>query len=291
MSQPDKDGYDVIENQQAGARMAVALYEDVLDSDSAMTRVRALVCELLMQKHLENVILINPGKKSFRLLDFGCGTGMLLESVARRYRNAELVGVDMNAESLAVAEGRKLENVRFIRGSFDEAIAEGTFDFVVCSEVFEHLEFPDRLMDMFAKILKPGGHLSFSMPSGWMYRVPNTHNFFRLLLHPVRHATIYLNPLRNWAEAVKIHPAVQPSALVTMLRGVGLRTVLRRSSIWNIPERGPIRWLFDVASERGGTRIASYYVSLFGLLENLMNTIPIFRIFETRFVLMAKKER
>lgn len=103
-----------------------------------------------------------PGK---RVVDIGCGGGILSEAMAAR--GAEVTGIDLNEKALKVARLHKLESG--VRVDYQliaaEAFAEAhpaEYDVVTCLEMLEHV--PDRASVVRAcgKLVKPGGHVFFS---------------------------------------------------------------------------------------------------------------------------------
>lgn len=106
-----------------------------------------------------------------RVLDLGCRTGAL----TRHYLDGNtVVGVDVDREALQLAAALGVETMW---ADLDEALpfeAE-SFDVVVAGELLEHLQFPERLVDEAARVLKPGGRLVGSVPNG--YRLKNRVRF------------------------------------------------------------------------------------------------------------------
>jgi 2-polyprenyl-6-hydroxyphenyl methylase/3-demethylubiquinone-9 3-methyltransferase len=100
-----------------------------------------------------------------RLLDVGCGAGVLSEALAAR--GAEVTGIDLAAKPLQVAELHALESgvrVTYRRQSA-EALAQeaaGQFDVVTCMEMLEHVPDPARSVQACATLAKPGGWVFFS---------------------------------------------------------------------------------------------------------------------------------
>jgi 2-polyprenyl-3-methyl-5-hydroxy-6-metoxy-1,4-benzoquinol methylase len=80
-----------------------------------------------------------------RLLDFGCGSGASTMILSRMFPDAEIVGVDIDAEALEIAEARRrhyrLDQVSFTISPEPTRLPEGLgdFDFIVFSAVYEHL--------------------------------------------------------------------------------------------------------------------------------------------------------
>lgn len=100
-----------------------------------------------------------------RILDVGCGGGILSESMARQ--GAQVLGLDMGKEPLQVARLHALESgveVTYRQGTV-EALAEelpGHFDVVTCMEMLEHVPEPASVVRACARLAKPGGQLFFS---------------------------------------------------------------------------------------------------------------------------------
>jgi len=102
------------------------------------------------------------GKK---VLDVGCGGGILSESMAQR--GAQVMGIDLAEKSLQVAQLHALEaNVQLdYRCVAVEALAQEkpqAFDVVTCMEMLEHVPDPASVVRACAALVKPGGHVFFS---------------------------------------------------------------------------------------------------------------------------------
>ena len=101
-----------------------------------------------------------------RVLDVGCGGGILSDAMARA--GANVLGIDMSAKALGVAQLHALE-VQTQGIGFREITAEeladeqpGQFDVVTCMEMLEHVPDPASVVKACAKLVKPGGHVFFS---------------------------------------------------------------------------------------------------------------------------------
>jgi 2-polyprenyl-6-hydroxyphenyl methylase/3-demethylubiquinone-9 3-methyltransferase len=100
-----------------------------------------------------------------RVLDVGCGGGILSESMAQR--GAQVTGIDMAEKSLQVAQLHALESGLQVeyRCVAVEALAEEqpqSFDVVTCMEMLEHVPDPASVVRACATLVKPGGHVFFS---------------------------------------------------------------------------------------------------------------------------------
>ena len=102
------------------------------------------------------------GKK---VLDVGCGGGILAESMA--IEGAEVTGLDMGKEPLTVARLHALETgtkLDYIQSTAEEHADErhGYYDVITCMEMLEHVPDPASIIAACAKMVKPGGHVFFS---------------------------------------------------------------------------------------------------------------------------------
>ncbi len=83
-----------------------------------------------------------------KILDAGCGTGHRLMAVAKRYRKARILGIDMTSTSLEIAKKNakknRLENVTFQRANILELDLQEKFDIIYSSGVVHHLEDPGK---------------------------------------------------------------------------------------------------------------------------------------------------
>ncbi len=100
-----------------------------------------------------------------RVLDVGCGGGILSESMAAR--GAEVVGIDMGEAPLGVARLHTLESGVTVdyRRMTAETLAEASpasFDVVTCMELLEHVPDPGSTVAACARLVRPGGHTFFS---------------------------------------------------------------------------------------------------------------------------------
>jgi 2-polyprenyl-6-hydroxyphenyl methylase / 3-demethylubiquinone-9 3-methyltransferase len=118
---------------------------------------------------------VNPLRLSFiqkfvnlegmRIVDVGCGGGILTEGLAKQ--NAEALGIDLSEDLIDIADLHGLETgikVNYQKISV-EALADEqpeSFDHVTCMEMLEHVPDPGSIINACAKLVKPGGMVFFS---------------------------------------------------------------------------------------------------------------------------------
>jgi 2-polyprenyl-6-hydroxyphenyl methylase/3-demethylubiquinone-9 3-methyltransferase len=125
------------------------------------------------------------GKK---VLDVGCGGGILSEALARR--GAQVTGIDMGEAPLGVARLHLLESkldVNYEHSSAEDYAARhaGEFDVVTCLEMLEHVPDPASILRACATLLKPGGDLFVSTinrnPKAWLFAVVGAEYVLNML--------------------------------------------------------------------------------------------------------------
>ena len=114
---------------------------------------------------LQWIDTLSQGLVNKRVLDVGCGGGILAESMAAR--GARVTGIDMGKEPLQVARLHALESGIELsyRQLTVEALADelpGSFDVVTCMEMLEHVPDPASVVAACARLVRPGGQLFFS---------------------------------------------------------------------------------------------------------------------------------
>ncbi|PLC02873.1 bifunctional 3-demethylubiquinol 3-O-methyltransferase/2-polyprenyl-6-hydroxyphenol methylase [Variovorax sp. RO1] len=101
-----------------------------------------------------------------RVVDIGCGGGILADSMARK--GADVLGIDLATKALKVAQLHALEagtrGVKYREVSAEALAAEqpGSFDVVTCMEMLEHVPDPASVIQACATLVKPGGWVFFS---------------------------------------------------------------------------------------------------------------------------------
>jgi 2-polyprenyl-6-hydroxyphenyl methylase/3-demethylubiquinone-9 3-methyltransferase len=95
-----------------------------------------------------------------RVLDVGCGGGLLSEAMAKA--GANVTGIDLGKSTLQVAELHALDSGVPVRYSCESAEAHaaanaGTYDVVTCMEMLEHVPEPQSVMRALRTLVKPGG--------------------------------------------------------------------------------------------------------------------------------------
>ncbi|MBA7502442.1 Ubiquinone biosynthesis O-methyltransferase, mitochondrial [subsurface metagenome] len=116
-----------------------------------------------IEKRISN---LNRDRKEIKILDIGCGTGELI-TIPLGHLGASVLGIDIHPPSIYYANRKNpFENVRFECISVDK-LADQQFDFIICSEVLEHLEDPSEMLNQIRKKLKRNGTCIITIPNGY----------------------------------------------------------------------------------------------------------------------------
>jgi len=123
-----------------------------------------------------------------RVLDVGCGGGILAEAIAKKGANVK--GIDLSEKALKVAELHSLEsgvqvNYELIAAEALAAREAGQYDVVTCMEMLEHVPDPSAIVQACATLVKPGGRLFFSTlnrnPKSYLFAIIGAEYVLRLL--------------------------------------------------------------------------------------------------------------
>ena len=97
-----------------------------------------------------------------RVLDARCGRGEVLQDFVRRGVPVDYYGVD-----LGVGDPAWEFRVSAVADLHQLPFAADAFDKVVCTEVLEHVDEPERVFEELVRVLRPGGHLLLAVPFVW----------------------------------------------------------------------------------------------------------------------------
>ena len=123
-----------------------------------------------------------------RVVDVGCGGGILAEAMAAR--GADVVGIDLAEKGLKVAQLHLLESgcrvdYRHMDAEALAAAEPGSFDVVTCMEMLEHVPDPASTVAACARLTRPGGHLFFSTinrnPKSYLFAIIGAEYVLKLL--------------------------------------------------------------------------------------------------------------
>lgn len=94
------------------------------------------------------------------VLDVGCGTGPVIELLAKKYPEKHFVGLDITPAMIEVAQSKGLSNADFLVGDAENLpFGDESFDAVLCSNSFHHYPNPGAFLHEAHRVLRDGGKL------------------------------------------------------------------------------------------------------------------------------------
>ncbi|HAJ12609.1 MAG: bifunctional 2-polyprenyl-6-hydroxyphenol methylase/3-demethylubiquinol 3-O-methyltransferase UbiG [Hydrogenophaga sp.] len=124
-----------------------------------------------------------------RVVDIGCGGGILADAMARK--GAQVTGADLSTKALRVAQLHALEagtpNVTYREISAEDLAAEqpASVDVVTCMEMLEHVPDPSSVVRACHDLVKPGGWVFFSTinrnPKSFLFAIVGAEYMLKLL--------------------------------------------------------------------------------------------------------------
>ncbi|GAB3379725.1 bifunctional 2-polyprenyl-6-hydroxyphenol methylase/3-demethylubiquinol 3-O-methyltransferase UbiG [Spongiibacter taiwanensis] len=144
-----------------------------------------------------------------KVLDVGCGGGILSEAMAQR--GAKVTGIDMGETPLSVARLHQLESgvkVDYFQATAEEMAEDqpGTYDVVTCLEMLEHVPNPASVIRACASLCKPGGDLYFSTinrnPKSFMFAIVGAEYVLQMLPKGTHEFSKFIRPaeLAGWVR-------------------------------------------------------------------------------------------
>jgi 2-polyprenyl-6-hydroxyphenyl methylase/3-demethylubiquinone-9 3-methyltransferase len=142
-----------------------------------------------------------------RLVDVGCGGGILAEAMAQR--GATVTGIDMGEAPLSVARLHQLESgvdVDYRQSTAEQLAAEegASYDIVCCLEMLEHVPDPGAVITACAALAKPGAALYFSTinrnPKAFVFAIVGAEHILQLLPAGTHEYAKFIKPseLAGW---------------------------------------------------------------------------------------------
>ncbi|MFO0274090.1 MAG: bifunctional 2-polyprenyl-6-hydroxyphenol methylase/3-demethylubiquinol 3-O-methyltransferase UbiG [Betaproteobacteria bacterium] len=141
------------------------------------------------------------GLAGTRVVDVGCGGGILAEAMARK--GADVLGIDLAAKLLRVAELHALETstrVAYRQASAEQLAGEAPagFDVVTCMEMLEHVPDPASVVAACATLVKPGGTVFFSTinrnPKSFVFAILGAEYVLNLLPRGTHEYAKFIRP-------------------------------------------------------------------------------------------------
>ena len=189
--------------------------------------------------YIENVISL----KDKKVLDIGCGGGLLSEAMASQ--GAIVTGIDASSENILIAsEHAKKNNLEV---NYDSCTAEefsinyvAQYDLITCMELLEHVPEPESVIKACSIMIKPGGHVILSTINrnlkAYALAVLTGEYLLKLLPKGTHHYEKFIRPseLVNWCHKYGL--------ITNNIRGLNYNPLFNHCSLTNNPD---VNYLID----------------------------------------------
>jgi len=174
------------------------------------------------------------GLQGKKILDVGCGGGILSESMA--LKGAHVTGIDLSKALIDTADLHSLESgvdIHYQQLSVEELAQQqpASFDCVTCMELLEHVPDPIAIIQACATLVKPGGYVFLSTlnrnPKSYLLSIVAAEYLLGMVARGTHDYASYIKPseLASWGRAVKLE--------LLQSRGIEYNPLSRAFSISN----------------------------------------------------------
>ncbi len=117
-------------------------------------------------------------KNGHTVLDLGCGEGRHAIALSHHFPEANIYALDINFQNVATALNKHTEflagdlNTLYTQAdAFTLPFSDHSIDHIICSEVLEHIDHYEAIVEEISRVLKPGGSLNISVPRAWPEKI------------------------------------------------------------------------------------------------------------------------
>ena len=159
----------------------------------------------------DNQVIFNIEEGMKKIIDIGCGEGITLEKLIKKFPDRDIKGIDCAKENVEICKGYGLPATQ---GTVYELnIKDDSVDCCIFTEVIEHLEYPQKALKEIHRILRKDGLLLLLFPNDFIFKIARLLTFkFKEAFYEPRH-------LRQWT----------PWTIRHLLNEVGFKIIKQKS--------------------------------------------------------------
>lgn len=113
---------------------------------------------------------LGPTDGNACILDVACGEGVITSEIKKKYRNAEVFGIDYSLSAIETASTLHSDIEFAVGDAYRLPYTPESFDVAILNNIWEHVPDPLRLLEGTKRAIKPGGYVIISTPSRYRFR-------------------------------------------------------------------------------------------------------------------------
>ena len=225
--------------EQTRKEQVEEMFDNIAPTYDRLNHIMSLNIDRIWRRRVMRIV---RRAKARAIMDVATGTGDLAIAMARSITEAQILGVDLSEEMLAVARGKVerlglAERIRLEKGDAENItmVADGAMDVVTVAFGVRNFENIERGLSEIYRTLKSGGQLvvlEFSMPRNRLIHWIYSQYAHRLL--PRIGATISKDKRAYTYLPDSVEEFPSPERFTEILHGVGFDDVVRRSQSFGI---------------------------------------------------------
>jgi len=157
----------------------------------------------LLKQHIDNLGI--TGKTAIKILDVGCGDGVLLYLIKDKLvnYNLELYGIDSTEDALQMAKSKNIHTTFTKTDVYHLTFPDNFFDIVISSDVIEHVNHADVMLLEIKRVLRPKGKAIISTPIRYTEEPLDKMHFHEFF--PLEYKNLMVNYFTD-VSVVETHP-------------------------------------------------------------------------------------
>lgn len=204
---------------------------------------------LIVTSEIEKII--KNAKNKMSVLDIGCGDGIYEKLLSREcLGKAMFTGVDFSQKQLTRAAKYVNQTYRVDLDAEKLPVKNNSIDMVICSEVLEHLFFPEKTISEISHVLKPSGTLIITVPN--VASLQTRLSLFFSGFSPMVNFTKNREHIRFYS-LVDARQLIRNKFTITKERGIGSALF----DHWNTTFKLPVLKIFQEAGDRFFPKLAN----------------------------------
>ncbi len=129
-------------------------------ADTAKYESNNFIKKLLIQRFQREVADLVKSTQASLILEIGCGQGYLLKFIHDQVKDCRLEAFDISEEFIAMTKEKVPSANLSVQDIYKSGYSSGSFDLVLCSEVLEHLEYPEKALEEIRRLTRRWAVLS-----------------------------------------------------------------------------------------------------------------------------------